>query len=73
MSKFNNLPHLFEPIRIGRMDLKNRLVFSPVVSGHATIRDGEVTDNLVDFVGAQARTGVSRVAPSLTGKNGEDN
>jgi 2,4-dienoyl-CoA reductase-like NADH-dependent reductase (Old Yellow Enzyme family)/NADPH-dependent 2,4-dienoyl-CoA reductase/sulfur reductase-like enzyme len=48
------------------MELKNRLVFSPVVSGHATIRDGEVTDNLVDFIGACARTGVSRVGIGAT-------
>jgi len=66
MPWFNNFPNLFEPIRIGRMELKNRLVFSPVVSGHASIRDGEVTDNLVDFVGAQARTGVSRVGIGAT-------
>jgi 2,4-dienoyl-CoA reductase-like NADH-dependent reductase (Old Yellow Enzyme family)/thioredoxin reductase len=48
------------------MELKNRLVFSPIVSGHATIREGEVTDNLVDFIGACARTGVSRVAIGAT-------
>jgi 2,4-dienoyl-CoA reductase-like NADH-dependent reductase (Old Yellow Enzyme family)/thioredoxin reductase len=66
MSKFNDYPHVFQPCQIGRMELKNRLVFSPVVSGHATIRDGEVTDNLVDFVGAQARTGVSRVGIGAT-------
>jgi 2,4-dienoyl-CoA reductase-like NADH-dependent reductase (Old Yellow Enzyme family)/thioredoxin reductase len=66
MPKFNNYPHLFQPFQIGRMELKNRLVFAPMVSGHATIRAGEVTDNLVDFVGAQARTGVSRVGIGAT-------
>jgi 2,4-dienoyl-CoA reductase-like NADH-dependent reductase (Old Yellow Enzyme family)/thioredoxin reductase len=48
------------------MELKNRVVFSPVVSGHATVRDGEVTDNLVDFIGACARTGVARVGIGAT-------
>lgn len=66
MPHFNKYPHVFEPFAIGAMELKNRLTFSPVVSGHATIRDGEVTDNLVDFIGACARTGVSRVGIGAT-------
>ncbi|MDR1185820.1 MAG: FAD-dependent oxidoreductase [Coriobacteriales bacterium] len=66
MSRFNTFTHVFQPFAIGRMELKNRLVFAPVVSGHATIREGEVTDNLVDFVGACARTGVSRVGIGAT-------
>jgi 2,4-dienoyl-CoA reductase-like NADH-dependent reductase (Old Yellow Enzyme family)/NAD(P)-dependent dehydrogenase (short-subunit alcohol dehydrogenase family) len=66
MPVFNKFPQSFEPFSIGRMELKNRLVFSPVVSGHATVRDGEVTDNLVDFIGACARTGVSRVGVGAT-------
>jgi 2,4-dienoyl-CoA reductase-like NADH-dependent reductase (Old Yellow Enzyme family)/thioredoxin reductase len=66
MPKFNDYPTVFQPYQIGRMELKNRLVMSPMVSGHATIRDGEVTDNLVDFIGACARTGVSRVGIGAT-------
>ncbi|MDR0350408.1 MAG: NADH:flavin oxidoreductase, partial [Coriobacteriales bacterium] len=66
MVDFNNSPHAFTPFAIGRMELKNRLVFSPVVSGHATIREGEVTDNLLDFIGACARTGVARVGIGAT-------
>ncbi|MDR3136459.1 MAG: FAD-dependent oxidoreductase [Coriobacteriales bacterium] len=66
MARFNDFPHLFEPFAIGKMELKNRLVFAPVVSGHATVRDGEVTEGLVDFIGACARTGVSRVGVGAT-------
>ena len=66
MSSYNDFPNVFRPTAIGRMELKNCLVFAPVVSGHATVRDGEVTDNLVDFVGACARTGVSRVGIGAT-------
>ncbi|MDR1359322.1 MAG: FAD-dependent oxidoreductase [Coriobacteriales bacterium] len=66
MPRFNDFPQVFQPYAIGSMELKNRLVFSPVVSGHATIREGEVTDNLVDFIGACARTGVSRVGVGAT-------
>ena len=61
MPKFNNFPNLFQPIKIGKMELKNRLIFSPVVSGHATMVEGNVTNDLVEFVGAQARTGVGMV------------
>lgn len=41
--------------------MKNRLVFSPVVSGHAGVVDGQVTEALVQFLGAQARSGVGMV------------
>ncbi|MCL1879291.1 MAG: FAD-dependent oxidoreductase [Actinomycetia bacterium] len=61
MATFHHYPHVFSHYAIGNMELKNRLVFSSVVSGHATIRDGDVTENLIDFVGACARTGVARV------------
>ena len=37
MSKFNNYPNLFQPYKVGRLELKNRLIFSPVVSGHASM------------------------------------
>jgi 2,4-dienoyl-CoA reductase-like NADH-dependent reductase (Old Yellow Enzyme family)/thioredoxin reductase len=61
MVSFNEFPHVFEPIRIGRVNFKNRLVFSPVVSGHASIREGEVTEALVEFIAAQCRSGVALV------------
>ena len=32
---FNEFPHLFSPIDVGPVHLKNRLQFSPMVSGHA--------------------------------------
>ena len=61
MTKFNNYPNLFQPYKVGKMELKNRLIFSPMVSGHASMVDGAVTNDLIEFVGAQARTGVSMV------------
>jgi 2,4-dienoyl-CoA reductase-like NADH-dependent reductase (Old Yellow Enzyme family)/thioredoxin reductase len=66
MANFNDFPNVFKPTAIGRMELKNRVVFSPVVSGHATVREGEVTTDLVDFIGACARTGVARVGIGAT-------
>lgn len=61
MPSFNDFPNLFSPIKIRNLELKNRLIFSPVVSGHAGVVDGQVTEALVQFIGAQARTGVGMV------------
>lgn len=61
MGKFNDYPHLFSPVQIRKLKLKNRLIFSPVVSGHAGVVDGQVTESLVQFLGAQARSGVGMV------------
>ena len=61
MPSFNDFPHIFTPIKIRNIELKNRLVFSPVVSGHAGVVDGQVTEALVQFLGAQARSGVGMV------------
>ena len=58
---FNDYPHIFSPVKIGPVELKNRIVFSPAVSAHASLIEGEVTDGLVEFVGAQARSGVGMV------------
>lgn len=59
---FNDFPHLFSPVKIGKkLELKNRLAFSPVVSGHAGVIDGQVTEALVQFLGAQAASGVGLV------------
>lgn len=75
MYSFNNYPHLFSPIKIRNLELKNRLIFSPVVSGHAGVVDGQVTEALVQFIGAQAKTGVGMVtigASPINPGNGRD-
>ena len=51
MVDFNDYPHVFSPVKIRNIELKNRLVFSPVVSGHAGVANGEVTEALVKFFG----------------------
>ena len=53
-------PHVFSPIRIGPVKLKNRLGFAPMVCNKCTI-DGTVTDSMVEFVYSQAATGVGYV------------
>ena len=60
MISSNCYPHLFQPIQIGPVRLKNRLGFAPMVCNQCTI-DGTVTDAMVDFIYRQASTGVAYV------------
>jgi 2,4-dienoyl-CoA reductase-like NADH-dependent reductase (Old Yellow Enzyme family) len=61
MSLPTRYPHVFRPITVGAMTLKNRIQFSPVVSGHAETVTGASNYELVEFVGAQARSGAGLV------------
>ena len=61
MSLETPYPHVFRPIQVGTMTLKNRLQFSPLVSGHAETVTGASNPELVEFIGAQARSGVGLV------------
>ncbi len=47
---------LFEPIRIGTMEVKNRFVMAPMVTNYCE-QDGSVTDRLVAYHRARARGG----------------
>ncbi len=40
MSSFNKYPHVFSPIKIGNMEVKNRIQFSPMVSSLSTPTGG---------------------------------
>src|SRR5262249_55565249 len=51
---------LFEPIRIGSMTVKNRIVMSPMTTGYAGL-DQLPTPRLVDYLAARARGGVGLV------------
>ena len=51
---------LFEPISIGAMQLKNRLVMSPMTTGYAGL-DQLPTPRLIDYLAARARGGVGLI------------
>jgi 2,4-dienoyl-CoA reductase-like NADH-dependent reductase (Old Yellow Enzyme family)/NADPH-dependent 2,4-dienoyl-CoA reductase/sulfur reductase-like enzyme len=56
------LVKLFEPGNIGTMQLKNRLLLSPLGGmSHTTEPGGYVTEELLDFYGARAKGGVGLV------------
>lgn len=52
-------PNLFSPMKIGDLELKNRLVMSPV--GTRLARDGMVTEDFKGFYTARARGGVGLI------------
>jgi len=52
-------PHLFSPVKIGGLELKNRLIMSPV--GTRLAKDGMVTESFKDFYIARAKGGVGMI------------
>ena len=65
----NNFPHVYQPIQVGNMKLKNRIQYSPIVTNHAGYITGEVTHQLLEFVSGQAKTGASLVTIGSTPVN----
>ncbi len=59
ISPIPTFPHLFQPIRIGRLEIKNRIVMSPV--GTRLAADGRVTPALREFYATRARGGVGLI------------
>jgi len=53
-----DLPPLFQPIKIGKLNLKNRIVMAPMCSRLPTA-DGEVTQALIDHYAVRAKGGAS--------------
>ncbi len=62
MSLPTKYPHVFRPLTIGSMTLKNRVQFSLIVSGHAETVTGASNNDLVEFLCAQARSGASPIS-----------
>ena len=56
---------LFSPIRLGRLEIKNRIVMPPMVSANAGV-DGMVTQGHLDWYEARARGGVGLIIVEFT-------
>lgn len=52
--------HVFQPLNIGKMTIKNRMQYTPLVACVSTA-DGEVNQEMIDWIGYQARTGVGYI------------
>jgi len=57
--------HLFTPIRIGKMEVKNRIFMPPMYTGYATIT-GEVTDRLIAYYVTRAIGGAGLITVEFT-------
>lgn len=60
-----SFPHLFSPLRIGGMDVKNRILST----GHDTVmaHDGHVTDRLIAYQEARAKGGAGLIVVQVSG------
>ncbi len=59
-SNFNKYPHVFSPIKVGTMTLKNRIHYSPMICC-LNSASGEVTSEYIEWIAQQARTGASLI------------
>ena len=62
----NHFPHIYQPIQVGSMTMKNRIQYSPIVSNHADVESGRVNHELLEFVSTQAQTGAGLVTIGST-------
>ena len=60
-----SFPHLFSPLKVGGMEVRNRIVST----GHDTVmaHDGHVTDRLVAYQEARARGGAGLIVAQVSG------
>ena len=63
--KFKELTKLFEPIYIGTMQVKNRLVMAPMGIGAAD-EAGNVTPRLLEYYAARARNDICLIIVQST-------
>ena len=70
--KENRYPHVFQPLTIRGVTLKNRLQYSPTVVLKCT-PDGEVGQEMLDFMVWQAKTGVAYVTVGDTPVTHDEN
>jgi len=57
---FKDYPNVFQPIKIGSITVKNRIHYTPMVAC-VTTADGESNQEMLDWIGMQARTGVGYI------------
>ena len=65
MEKRDKLDHLFSPIKINTMELKNRIVMPPMGTFMANA-DGTVSDRLIDYHEARAKGGTALITVEVT-------
>ena len=61
-----NVTRLFEPGKIGRLSIKNRIVMAPMGIGALAEPDGRLSQRAIDYYVARARGGVGLIITGLT-------
>ncbi len=64
MATDSRFSKLMEPGRIGRMELRNRIIMAPMGTGYAT-KEGFVTDRLKDYYEERAKGGAALIIPGV--------
>lgn len=57
--------HLFKPIKIGKLQLKNRIIMPPMATNYAT-EDGYVTERLKAYLEIRAKGGAGLIIPGMS-------
>jgi len=60
-----HFPKLFEPGRIGSLELKNRLVMPPMATNYAS-KDGQVTERQIEYYVERAKGGVGLIIVEIS-------
>lgn len=63
------ITRVFEPIKVGPYVFKNRMVMSPMWTRYASV-NGEVTQQLIDYYVARAKSGVAMIIQESTAVDG---
>ena len=58
-------PHLFQPGRIGSLEVRNRIIGSPMERNYCTA-EGRVTQRYIDYMAARARGGAGLLYTEAT-------
>ncbi len=66
----NPLETLFQPIKIGSLEIKNRIVMPPMHSGYAGA-DGSVSERLIDYYEARAKGGAGLIIVEVATPNAD--
>ena len=61
-------PHIFSPIKIGKLEIKNRIKYASTETNF-NYRDGYVSDKEVGYMEAQARGGQASSPPRVPLQN----
>ena len=62
---------LFDGIKIGNLELKNRVMMAPMENGMAALGTGEVTDRIIKFFEERAENNVAMIMPGSIGVSPE--